>query len=287
MKSYTVKSGQNIFDVALVIYGSIEGVFDLLVSNESQSLSFDTTLTAGTTLSYNENYTIYDNIRDWFTDNNVKVANGEHIYSHIDIKEYIQSYISNHNEVVVDEAISLYPTAWNKVTETQQTSNKQILTGFATYINKHYFGFGTSSVEMFANSILDIKNNDTSTDQERIFNSTLTRKRMIVKQNGYLSSFNLQLSGTSVIAIDWGDFSTPAISIDTSEPHTFEHCYEDDGDHTISVYGNFVFQTLDLTNIYGVYYPTSAIKVLDTFKSNLLDNKTINNLIATNNEQDT
>ena len=33
MRTYTVRTGQNIFDVALTLYGSIEGVFDLLVSN--------------------------------------------------------------------------------------------------------------------------------------------------------------------------------------------------------------------------------------------------------------
>ena len=34
MLQYKVRSGQNIYDVALTLYGSVEGIFDLLVSNE-------------------------------------------------------------------------------------------------------------------------------------------------------------------------------------------------------------------------------------------------------------
>ena len=34
MNKYTVRSGQNIFDVSLTIYGTVEGIFDLLISND-------------------------------------------------------------------------------------------------------------------------------------------------------------------------------------------------------------------------------------------------------------
>lgn len=284
MKKYIVKSGQNIFDVALAIYGSIEGVFDLLISNESQSLSFDTILSPGTSLDYNENYTIYSNIRDWFANNNIKVANGEHIYSHIDMREYIINYIADHNDKVVNDAMKLYPNVWNPKNEIQQANSMQVYANFALYIREHYFGFGTSDVEKFANNILKIEETESSADQERFFNSTLTRKRMIIKQSGYLSSFSAKLNGTSVIAIDWGDFSQPTISINTDTKYIFDHCYEDEGKHTIAIYGNFVFESLDLSNINGIYYPTSTIKVLKSFNSKLLDNKTINNLISVINE---
>lgn len=33
MAQYKVRSGQNIYDVALTLYGSVEGIFDLLASN--------------------------------------------------------------------------------------------------------------------------------------------------------------------------------------------------------------------------------------------------------------
>lgn len=45
MGKYIVIQGQNIYDVALHIYGSIEGVTDLMVNNEN--LSFATELKAG------------------------------------------------------------------------------------------------------------------------------------------------------------------------------------------------------------------------------------------------
>ena len=43
MGKYRVVAGQNIYDVALYLYGSIEGVVDLLINNPD--LSFATTLT--------------------------------------------------------------------------------------------------------------------------------------------------------------------------------------------------------------------------------------------------
>ena len=48
MNTYIVKSGQNLFDVAITLYGSIEGVFDLLISNKDRvgqmPLSYDSKL---------------------------------------------------------------------------------------------------------------------------------------------------------------------------------------------------------------------------------------------------
>ena len=44
MGKYRVVAGQNIYDVALYLYGSIEGVVDLLINKPD--LSFATTLTA-------------------------------------------------------------------------------------------------------------------------------------------------------------------------------------------------------------------------------------------------
>ena len=38
MGSYRVVTGQNIYDVALHLYGSVEGIVDLLVNNPALSL---------------------------------------------------------------------------------------------------------------------------------------------------------------------------------------------------------------------------------------------------------
>ena len=56
MGKYRVVAGQNIYDVALYLYGSIEGVVDLLINNPD--LSFATTLTAGRELVYTDDFVI-------------------------------------------------------------------------------------------------------------------------------------------------------------------------------------------------------------------------------------
>ena len=43
MAQHIVKPNQNIFDVAIERYGSIEGVFDLLISNDWLDMSTDLT----------------------------------------------------------------------------------------------------------------------------------------------------------------------------------------------------------------------------------------------------
>ena len=60
MSEYIVKHGQNIFDVALQLYGSIEGVFDLLISNPR--LSMETQLEDGDVLCYHDYFVINSNI---------------------------------------------------------------------------------------------------------------------------------------------------------------------------------------------------------------------------------
>lgn len=77
MKTYIVKTKQNIFDIALQLHGSVEGVFDLLLSNET--LTFDSIISVGTKLNYHEEFIINDDVVKWFDDNNVVVRNGQKI----------------------------------------------------------------------------------------------------------------------------------------------------------------------------------------------------------------
>ena len=60
MQIYKVKNNQNIFDVALNIYGSIEGVFNLLANNPE--LSFSSILKEDDELYWDEGSAIYDHI---------------------------------------------------------------------------------------------------------------------------------------------------------------------------------------------------------------------------------
>lgn len=283
MGKYVVRSGQNLFDVSLSIYGSVEGVFDLLVCNESQSLSFDTQLYQGQILEHSDNYLIFKNVRDWFSDNNVKVANGEHIHEYVDIKDFILDYIASYNKSVVNVANDMFPGVWDIINEIPLQNSKKFQMMFQNYIRENYFGFGTSPVEKFSGT----GQTGTSSDQENFFKSNLTKKRLVVIQNGYLSTIKFKLAEKSVLAIKWGDLSTPEITINSKNEIVFEHCYDDDGKHTISLYGNFIFDTLDLSDINGIYYPTSLIKVKDKFNSKLMDNNKINKLIILGNEQNT
>lgn len=79
MAEHVVKSNQNIFDIALELYGSIEGLFDLLISNETLSMTTD--LIAGMKLQYHDYFVINEGIAKSIKENNYTPANGErHVY---------------------------------------------------------------------------------------------------------------------------------------------------------------------------------------------------------------
>lgn len=94
---YIVKSGQNIYDVALTLYGSIEGIFDLLVSNTTAinggPLSMTTKLEAGQVLTYNEEFMIHNDIVEWLKDHDIAVRNGEEDYVFYNPLNFIIRYI--------------------------------------------------------------------------------------------------------------------------------------------------------------------------------------------------
>lgn len=73
MAEYTVKVGQNLFDVALYLYGSIEGILDLFSCN--LNLSMDTDIKAGDILKYTDSYNEDSTVLDYFKSNNIVPAN--------------------------------------------------------------------------------------------------------------------------------------------------------------------------------------------------------------------
>lgn len=293
MKSYIVKSGQNLFDVAMTLYGSIEGIFDLLVSNQERTgystpLSYDTELQAGDTLNYNPEFLINQDVTEWFDDNNVKVKNGNHVYSHQEVEDKILEYVDNYNKEVLEEAMTLYPYVWDSDNDTTLSNYSTTNAAkFFPYIYMNYWGTGYTNVEYQARQYVvtgDIEK--ISSDEYSMFQQSLVKTRMLIVQNGSMSSFTSSLQTHTVLAIDWGDMTELEIYTATGETQEFEHCYEDDGEHLITLYGNAVFNDLDLSDINGIYYPVSVIKVIGTFTSKLLSNETINQLITTENEQD-
>lgn len=74
MAKYIVKPNQNLFDVALHVYGSIEGLFDLLISNPDLSMTSD--LTYGQELEYHEEFIFNPSIVSEFKNQNIVPSSG-------------------------------------------------------------------------------------------------------------------------------------------------------------------------------------------------------------------
>lgn len=75
MGKYKVVAGQTLYDVALHLYGSIEGITDLMVSNPT--LSLDETLLAGRELTYSDDFMIDEDVVTWYKNRSLTPANGE------------------------------------------------------------------------------------------------------------------------------------------------------------------------------------------------------------------
>ena len=70
MATYIVKPNQNLFDVALHLYGSIEGIFDLMRSNPELSMTSE--LLFGQELVYHEEFIINASIVNEFQKQNIE-----------------------------------------------------------------------------------------------------------------------------------------------------------------------------------------------------------------------
>lgn len=92
MQVYKVGKSQNIFDVALACYGSIEGLFDLMVNNPE--LSFDYELKEGEELYYDEDCVVYDTVISTLADEGVSIANGERNVYHKTVDKDLRVIIS-------------------------------------------------------------------------------------------------------------------------------------------------------------------------------------------------
>lgn len=79
MATYTVQPNQNIFDISLQLYGTIEGIFDLLITNTS--LSMDDDLVTGQELEYHEDFVLNSTVISELTSSSIVASNGErHVY---------------------------------------------------------------------------------------------------------------------------------------------------------------------------------------------------------------
>ena len=74
MATYTVKPNQNLFDVALHLYGNIEGLFDLLISNSELNMTTD--LKYGQELVYHEEFILNESVVHEFKKQNIVPSSG-------------------------------------------------------------------------------------------------------------------------------------------------------------------------------------------------------------------
>lgn len=98
MQTHKVTRKQNLFDVAIAVHGSVEGIFDLLVNNPD--LSFDTVLKDGDEIIWDEDFVVNSDIVDTLeNDLHITPANGErHVYYKSTDKE-LRCVIQVDNEV--------------------------------------------------------------------------------------------------------------------------------------------------------------------------------------------
>lgn len=95
MGKYVVCEGQNLFDIALHIHGSIEGIVDLLICNPSLSLASE--LKSGDELSYTDGFVIDADIVAYYRMYGIKPANGERTvyYKSSEYPKLAEIYLEN------------------------------------------------------------------------------------------------------------------------------------------------------------------------------------------------
>ena len=287
MGKHVVKSGENIFDVTMKLYGSIEGLVDLLICNQDADghtgLSVADTLTPGMVLEYSEDYVINKEIAKYLSDKNVR--NGEHVYRHYNVASLVKSYAKKFNELLIKKAIHIWPHA----TDSYEAFTEEELADFVDYVNNNaiYASIEESHIPNTEERWVELINSQGVIDK-------IESPVMVVNQNGNYSCISFRLF-SGVVGIDWGDNTTPDIYGTYRKSVVAEHYYEDDNEHHIRIFGgiglgdvvNFQyvengslhFSVLDLKEVGGKYYPMLPIFVQSGGFFSNVDDANINNLI--------
>lgn len=95
MGKYQVLTGQSLFDIALHVHGSIEGIVDLLISNPSLSLA--SKLKCGEEISFTDGFVIDTDIAAYYKLNGIVPANGERTvyYKQVQFARFADVYVEN------------------------------------------------------------------------------------------------------------------------------------------------------------------------------------------------
>ena len=100
MKKYKVRTGENIFDISLLLFGAIDGIWDLLVCNPE--LTIDTMLKSGDELYYDDGFVINDGISKYLVEKKADVKNGHHQIANRDVKSAIYDVMKSYSGAVSD-----------------------------------------------------------------------------------------------------------------------------------------------------------------------------------------
>lgn len=108
MGKYIITSGQNIYDVALHLYGSVEGIVDLMMNNASLSLC--DSLKPGMELVYTDDFIINNDIYAYYRMNNIVPSNGERTvyYKSSSHPKLIEIYVDKELTSVAFDLYGLY-----------------------------------------------------------------------------------------------------------------------------------------------------------------------------------
>ncbi len=88
-KKYNVKPGQNIFDIAIEQYGTVEGAIDIWQRNAENTL--DDWLVSGETILVNKSPALNEN-NTYFTNREVTIATGSNLTIAPRIKFFDQTF---------------------------------------------------------------------------------------------------------------------------------------------------------------------------------------------------
>ncbi len=169
MGKYIATQGQNLYDIALHIYGSIEGITDLLANNESLSLS--TRLKTGDELIYSDNYVINSDVVAYLQTHSITPATSE--------RNVYPRYPS------LPKAMDMY------------TSSSTISVGFSAT------GSGDIEVDWGDNSdLLEAELSDTTKEFTHTFdNKSVSNRKITFYTSAYFKSLDLSSMKSSELYI--------------------------------------------------------------------------------------
>lgn len=266
MNKYIVKTKQNLYDISVAIYGSVEGIFDLFVSNPD--ISFETVLTKGMVLNYHSDFMLNKDIANWLDKNGVTVRNGNFKPQTKDIKSAIKEWIAKANSSQLTFSSVDLEAGWNKPKLWNETKSD-----IATASDE------SPQVQIVNRYWLNITIPSNKEEQEPFYNDMATPKIKII-QTGKSSVISMQIPTGKFVCVDWGDESDINFYRNESKATKATHTYMDDGEHTIIIYGCSTFVSLDFSDVNGIYYALTEIFVQKQFITPYPNNSTLNKLFT-------